>query len=177
MDSIMPLLSTTYCTVAEVQRFLSTVGAVAYADHDDDGVADTDVIEDCINQATEEIDGYAGQRHTQAALAGSSLVTRWCVIIASYFLAIRRGNPPPESLALEFNRILDPDSGMLARVATGKYQLPRVALRADLRPTWSNLRIDRRWPNSKIRVTRANSSDAATELEQDHSTEYPSVDG
>jgi len=164
MDSIMPLLSTTYCTVSEVQRFLSTVGAVAYADHDDDGVADTDVIEDCINQATEEIDGYAGQRHTQVALTGSSLVTRWCVIIASYFLAIRRGNPPPESLALEFNRILDPDSGMLARVAAGKYQLPRV-------------RIDRRWPNSKIRVTRANSSDAATELEQDHSTEYPSVDG
>ena len=72
----MGLLTTTYCTVAELQRYLSTNAVTDFADHDDDGSADTDVVEDCINQATEEIDLYCRELHTQAQLATSELIPR-----------------------------------------------------------------------------------------------------
>lgn len=164
---IMALLSTVYCTEAELQRYLSTNAVTDFADHDDDGTADTGVVDDCINQATEEIDLYLRQRYTQAVLATSELVSRWCVVIAARFLCHRRGNVVPDTIEREWNRLADPDSGMLARIAQGKLPIPGLSLRADIRPTWSNLKVDRRRLTSKIRVTKANSSDAGTALSQD----------
>ena len=172
----MPLLSTTYCSVADVQRLFSSAGVTDYADHDDDGVADTDVVEDCINQATEEIDAYARQRYEQAKLSTSTLINRWCTVLAVYFLCMRRGNTVPQSIASETERILDPDSGLLVRLSRGRYQLPGVPLREDLRPSWSNLTIDRRYPRSKTRVVRTNSSDSPTKLTRDFEEAYPSYE-
>lgn len=170
----MPLLATTYCSVADVKRLFSSAGVDAYADHDGDSSADTDVVEDCINQATEEIDAYARQRYTQSGLSGSTLINRWCTTLAVYFLCMRRGNTIPDAIATETERILDPDKGLLSRLAAGNYHLPGVAMRADMRPSWSNLRIDRRYPRSKTRVTRTNSSDSPTKLTRDFEENYPS---
>lgn len=163
----MTLLATTYCTQAELERLLSANGVLDYADHDDDGSAEAGVVDDTINQATVEIDLYAGQRYSAAALAGSTLVSRWCTIMAAYFLSYRRGNPPPDSIADEFERIANPETGLLAKVAAGKLQLSGVPLRADLRPTMSNVTVDRRHLRSTIRVTAQNSSDADTAKTQD----------
>lgn len=159
----MPLLSTTYCTIVELERFLSTNATIDFADHDADGVADTDVIEDCINQATDEIDLYARQQYTQTVLATSTLITRWCVVISARFLAQRRGNIVPDSIEVEWQRIIE----HLDAISLNTRQLPGLAKRADLRPTWSNLKIDRRYRYSTVRVTKTNSSDAPTRLTQD----------
>lgn len=169
----MTLLSTVYCTETEVERFFSTNAVTDFADHNQDGVADTGVVDDCINQATEEIDMYLRQRYTQAGLETSTLVNRWAVAIATRFLCQRRGNPPSDSLEKEWERIADPDNGLLVQIAEGKRQLPGIALRADLRPTWSNLQVDRRWRRSSIRVSQTNSSDADTALKQDKVVDYP----
>ena len=163
----MTLISPVYCTESEIQRFLSTQGVTDFADNDDDDVADTGVVDDCINQATEEIDLYARQRYTQTDLSGSTLINRWAVTIAARFLCHRRGNVVPDSIEREWIRIADPDSGLLARIAKGMMQLPNVPLRASLRPTWSNVTVDRRYDYSTIRVTRPNSSDASTAMSQD----------
>ena len=162
----MPLLSTVYCTVAELERFISSDAANDWGDHDNDGTADTDVVEDAINQATEEIDFFLRGQHAQSDLASSTLITRWCCVMAAKFLAERRGNPPPESIQLEFDRIADPISGLLAQVADRKRSLPGVNRRVDA-PGWSNLRIDRRRRVSTVRVTHANSNDQSTTRSQD----------
>jgi len=159
----MPLQSTVYCSIAELQRFLSTNAVTDFADHDADGTADTDVVEDCINQATDEIDLFARQRYTPTILATSTLITRWCVVIAARFLSQRRGNVVPDSIEVEWQRIVE----HLEAIASGLRQLPGLALRDDMRPSWSNLTIDRRWRRSTVRVTRQNSSDAPTSLTQD----------
>lgn len=173
----MTLIATTYCTEADLNRLLSASGVIAFADHDQDDAADTGVVDDCINQASQEIDAYALQRYDATGLASSNLINRWCTTMAAYFLCIRRNNPIAESLALEFNRIADPDNGLLVRLAAGTYKLPGVALSADLSPSFSNLKIDRRWPHSRVRVTRANSSSSPTTLTRDDSYEYPVTDG
>lgn len=163
----MTLISPVYCTEAELQRYLSTQGVTDFADHDDDGNADTGVVDDCINQATEEIDLYARQRYTQAGLEASTLINRWAVTIAARFLCQRRGNVVPDVIEREWQRIADPDSGLLARVAKGLIQLPGVELRGSIRPTISNLTVDRHYDYSTIRVTKTNSTNSPTLLTQD----------
>lgn len=163
----MTLLSTVYCTEAELIRYLSTNAVTDFADNDDDGTADTGVVDDCINQATEEIDLYLTQRYTQAVLSASQLVNRWCVTLAARFLCIRRGNSVPDVIEREFERVAGSPDGMLAQISDRKRDLPGSALRADLRPTWSNVVVDRRHKYSTLRVTTPNSSSASTALTQD----------
>lgn len=163
-----------YCTAADVQRYLSTTGADLWADSELQGQPNPDVYDDVIEQASAEIDLYAQQRYSAASLATSSIISRWCTTIACYFLTIRRGNPPPESLAGEFLRLTDPDTGILARIAKGLVQLPGLALRADLRPRMSNIKIDRRYVQSKQRVEKETSTDAETKLRQNLMEEVPS---
>lgn len=159
----MPLQSTVYCTIAELQRFLSANAVADFGDHDQDGSADTDVVEDCINQATDEIDMYARQQHTPAQLATSTLITRWCVVMAARFLQERRGNVVSQSIVDQWDRIIE----NLEKVSKSRLQLPGLAKRADLRPSWSNLKVDRRFRHSTIRVTKTNSSSSPTALTQD----------
>ncbi len=159
----MPLQSNALCTIAEVERFYSANAVIDAADHDADGVADTDVVEDCINQASDEIELYARQQYTPAVLATSTLVTRWCVVMSTRFLQERRGNVVSNSIAVQWDRIIE----NLEKVSENRLQLPGLAKRDDLRPTWSNLKIDRRFRHSKIRVTQTNSSSAPTKLTQD----------
>ena len=155
-----------YCVEADVRRLFSAAGVLAFSDHDQDGLSDDDVIDDCIEQGSDEITLRLNHRYNPEDLQSTRLVTRWATVLAVYFLCYRRGNPVPESIDNEFHRLMDPD-GLLDRIAKGKDQLPGVSLRCDLRPTWSNLKVDRRWPTSKTRVSRVNSSDAPTDLTQD----------
>jgi len=171
----MTLIPVEYCTADELRRQISYYGLVSWSDHAQDGVEDDAVITDAIQEASQEIDMYATQRYSNVSigsapsLADSPLVRRWAVTLACYFLSMKRGNPPPESLLNQAERLLDPINGILVRVATGKLQLPGVPLRGDLFPAWSNLAVDRRWPISKVRVTEANSSDAKTSRSRDSS--------
>lgn len=160
----MPLLSTTYCTIVELERFMSTTAVTDFADHDADGTADTDVVEDWINHATEQLDFYLRQRHRQTQLAGSTLVNRWCVRMAARYGWQSRGNSIPASVEAEYQEEIKP---ALIEVRQSREGLPGVQLRDDLRMTWSNVKIDRRYRYSTVRVTKSNSSDAPTRLTQD----------
>ena len=168
----MAILSTVYCTEAEMNLFLSANAVIDFADHDDDGSADTDVVEDAINQATETIDFYLRQRHTQAQLATSNLVNRWCTVLACRFLTQRRANGVPDSIQAEWEQEVKP---MLQEVRKGLEGIPGLALREDLRPTMSNLTVDRRYQRSTVRVTKPNSSNPPTKLTQDSVREVPRV--
>ena len=162
----MALLSTVYCTTAELGRYMSAAGVIDWADHTESGTSDTDVVEDQINEATMVIDLYLRERYTAVVMAAHTLVNRWCVRLAAYYLCTLRANPPPDTVAVEFDRIAG-DDGYLVRLKAGNMSLPDAAQSDDLRPTFSNTIIDRRYAHSKVRVTRSNSSDAPTKLTQD----------
>ena len=164
----MTLVANPFCTEAELVRRFGE-GVRNWADHDEDGTGDTGVVDDAINQATEEIFLFAGKRYTAVRLAASKLINGWAITLAGFFLSQSRGNSPPESLEAEFVRIM----ARLERVGSGADSLPGVPMRADLRPTMSNLQVDRRFLHSKTRVTRTNSSDAPTTMTQDASPDYP----
>lgn len=171
----MALLADVYCTEAEVIRFFSANGVTDHADHDDDGTADVGVVDDCINQAKVELDLFLLERYDETTLVASNLVNRWSVVVATRFLCQRRGNVVPDSIEREWTRLTDPRDGLLVRISEGQINLPGSALRADLRPSFSNLTIDQRHRRNTVRVTPTNSTDAPTALEQHTIQEVPRV--
>ena len=158
---------TTFCVEADINRLLSSAGVTDYADHDEDGTADTGVVDDCIEQASEEISAVANRFYADAQLATSSLVTRWCATMAAYYLCMRRGNPIPESMASEYERVADLDTGLLGRVGRGAYQLPGLAMQSGVVPSFSNLTVDRRYRRHRIRVTNTQTVDKDRSLQED----------
>lgn len=150
-----------YCTKADIQRLFSTCGVASYADHHD-ATDPVDVVEDCILQASEELEMYLRGKFEPASLAQSGLVTRWCTTMACYFLTLRRGNEPPQSLIDEFNRI----TGVLEKILSGTATLPGVAQRAGQQMTMSNLRVNRRFATQKIRAIADTSSNTPSAVDR-----------
>lgn len=146
------------CDQADMERLFSAYGITGFADHDEDGTNDADVVEDCIIQASGEIGMYLGQQYDTDSLASNTLVNRWAALAATYFLTMRRGNPPPVSLDTEFKRLLDPETGLIPRIGKGAIKLDGVALKGNRTLSFSNVRIDRRYPQSKVRVLQNISS-------------------
>lgn len=167
----MSLMSQCLTSHAEMERCFSSHGVTAFADHDRSGVRDDDVVDDCANEGSYEVLNYAGQRYSHTGLYGHVTSRQWATLIACRLLTIRRANPGLESFELEFARIME----LLKLVPSGQYKLFGLGERGDLRPTWSNVQVDRRHRHSTIRVTRPNSSDAPTALTQDHLQEVPVV--
>ncbi len=162
---------TAYCTKADLERKYSAAAVLEWSDHDDDGTGDDNVVADAINQGSDEIDIYARQWYSSAALAGSDLIKRWAIELSGYFLCITRGNPAPEAMQIEFDRIM----AKLQAILDGQLRLPGVPMSGDLSPTMSNLRVDRRYVQSKIRVQQTTSSPAPSVRGQNFDTNLGGV--
>lgn len=141
---------------------------VSFADHDQSQSSDTDVVEDAINEASQELELYLRPKYDQAGLTSSALVTRWCTTLATYFLCHRRGCEPPASLVTAVEYIRE----KLQKIHDCEMQLPGVSFASAQGPAFSNLTVDRRYIRSKVRVTRPNSSDERSALPQHYSQEY-----
>lgn len=163
--------TTPYCSETLLDRFMSSGFSTAAADNNADGTADTDVINDALMDATLEIWTACCGTYSDEGLEASTRVETWCKILGAYNLSMTRGNPPPDAWAMEVEKIRE----TLDKIAGGTLLLPGVSLRGDMRPTLSNLRIDRRFPNSTVRVTPTNSSSPATTLTRDAVPDYPAA--
>jgi len=166
----MALINPAYCTSADLERYLSEVGAEAFAGHTDPTQPTAGVYDDVINRATTEINLYLRRFYTAAALATHEWVKQCCIVLACYHLTLRRGNPAPDSLANDRKYLLD----QLKLINPHSFPLDGLALSHDMRPTHDNVTIDRRYQQQKIRVERNNSSDAPSTLAK-HTVDYPAV--
>lgn len=172
----MALDSVVFCTTAELDRLLSSAGVISFADHDASGASDTDVVEDCINQATAEISDRANAFYSATALSGSRTINRWCVVMSAYFLCMRRGNPIPESIQYEFDRINNMRDGLLVKLSEGIYLLAGVARKGDYGPSMSNIEISRSYPFRKQRVQPNSRPIDSTTTSQDRASNIYSIE-
>lgn len=167
----MTLIPVVYCTESDIERLFSLDGITSFADHDQDGDSDAGVVDDCINEAAQEIELYCRQRYTQASLQASTLINRWATALATLFLCERRGNPPPESLHAKVTRIYE----RLQAILEGTMSLPGLALNGGQRPAFSNLTIDRRHTRNKVRRTASNSSNQSSAVDRHDAWEIDDV--
>ena len=155
-------------TEAEMDDEVGKDAILAWADHDNSGLANDGVLTRVIDRATQEILRTAGNRYSATALSGDAEIRGWATILACYFLAKTRGNHPPDSLVDDVEWIRE----NLKSIEDGRSTLNRVAMKADLRPTMTNRTVDRRYsfrtvrkrpdstgPNSVIRDDRVTYSE------------------
>lgn len=163
-------MPTYFCTKADMQTQLSLYGLIAFSDHEETGSEDDIVIDAMRLQATQELEGYLTPLYDTDQLASSSLVARWCAILACCDLTRTRGNQVPESLYDACEKITA-KGGMIDQTKAGTFIIPGLIRKSTNAPSFSNLTIDRRYRREKIRVIRANSGPIESALERDHAPE------
>jgi hypothetical protein len=160
------------CEKTDMQNVLSAFGVEAFSDHEETGADNDAVIDFCRTQATGEMRGWIGQLYELTELSKSELVTAWVAVMSCYYLCMKRGNPIPDSLVDEYDRITNPQTGIIAQVQKEKFLIPDIRRKATNIPVFSNMTIDRRYRRETVRVTSANSSQLTpTKLEQDTAPE------
>ncbi len=162
---------TTLCTKDDMVNYLSLRGVISFSDHDDTGVENDEVINDCRQFSSDELIGWLSPMYAVSELALSTLVTRWATIIACYRLCKTRGNPVPESLHEEYENLISIPNGMVHQARNQKFIIPNIRRQTINVPAFSNLTIDRRYRREKIRVIQANSSNIPSAIEQDATNE------
>lgn len=147
-----------------MEEIFSSVGVEEASDHNDIGEADSDVVERARTRATEEINRYC-LKYTAAQLETSSIVNDWCAWLALFYLCRYRGNPCPQSIVDEAVDIRE----QLEEIRAGVGVLPDIPMRADFRPSFSNVAINRsrRHP---VRVDHETSDKVPTALPQNLDT-------
>jgi hypothetical protein len=174
-------MTAVYTTTTELDRMLSAAGVVSFSDHDDNGDGDSAVVTEVIERASVHVASYVARQYEIGTLANDVQIREWTTVIAAYQLCLTRGNMPPESLAIRYNSIADPDAGILAKIADKHKwhgRLLTATRRRDkaMHPSFSNLTVDRRYPQERVRVTSRNSNGETSALEQDIQTGFASYE-
>ena len=88
-----------YCTLADIERRITSDDLVRLADHDGDGLADAAVVTQAIEDAQGVIDSYLGVVYAVPIPAPIPDVLRqYCVTMAVYFLCKGRRALTPETI-------------------------------------------------------------------------------
>lgn len=152
-------------------RYISEYGIISWADHDQDGVADDGVLEDCKTYAMGLLVGRLSPRYTYAVLITAPMMEEVFAIIALRELTLRRGNPPPASLETRYQEIMARD-GLLDDIVSGRMPLVDadgnpIRLKNSNIPQHANLQIDRRFSERRVRVVTGSSNMSPTKLRRD----------
>lgn len=161
-------MAVTLVTDAELDRYMSAFGVVVFADHDDDGVSDDEVVNDCKTYATGTILGRLSKRYLPSIIASATIMPEIAAIVTLRTLCLRRGNQPPSSLEGAYHDIVD-QGGILDEIVSGKL----VLVDADGNPLaqklgkammHSNIVIDRIYTENQQRVITGSSNRVPSQL-------------
>ena len=161
--------------------YMSAYGIRSWTNHtesDDPGQPDEDAVADayenalvlyhCKVFARSFMASKLAKRYEYSMLDDCPMMIEvWCVIVLRT-LCFRRGNPPPASLEFRYQEIVAKD-GLLDQLASGMLMLtdlngnPLRPKNANA-PSWSNLQIDRWYPEAKVRVVSGNSDMTTSKL-------------
>src|SRR5262245_55184871 len=170
-----------FCTEEDVKFVLSASGVRLRLDDNADGAVSGIELNWFVRArswGTSRVVHYLHTLYEPDDLANNEMVVQWASIIAAHWLAVRRGNPAPQSLremlygdGSEENRGV---YGEMLDVKKGLFQLEDVGLRNAGWPAWSNVRRDIWYRVRQTRVERPISERTPTEYSQnvDHAAEH-----
>jgi phage gp36-like protein len=139
-----------YGTQEKLERRLSQVGADLRLDDDPDSV------EDCLDNASAEIDNCCRLKYSQAALAASEWIKMKWVDLATMFLCERRGNSAPASVRRAYDLAME----QLNKVMNGLLDIADAPKSKASVPVLSSMRI-RLSPIPRMVVERSSSTGTA----------------
>ncbi|MEL6898773.1 MAG: hypothetical protein AAFP90_21965 [Planctomycetota bacterium] len=138
----------------ELRGLFSNPGLIAFADMDCDGVADEDVMNQAILKASAHVGGKLRPTYEISKVVDDPLVRHWAKMFAACALCVLRGNPVPETWAMECQEIRDEFLNPIAADEwDGELSVPKRSSRLSKAPTYSNAEVNLRCPSRPIRVT------------------------
>lgn len=163
-----------------LDRFMSALGIRTWTNHDEtnDGDGVQELIDDANENAAVSLDAkvYAGtflggrlsNKYEYTTLQQAPLMIEIWAVVCLRTLCFRRGNPPPKSLEARYQEIVEKD-GLLDQIASGKMKLTDVygtplPPKNPGAPSHANLQIDRRYPESSVRVVTGSSDTKSSPL-------------
>lgn len=160
-----------YCTDAQLDGYMSAYGVISFADHDQDGTSDANVVDDCKTYGFGYLTSRLVQRYTAAILATVPMIAEVAAIIVLRELCLRRGNAPPASLEMRYQEITQ-QGGLLDQIVMGKLLLVDlnglpVRMANGNTPAHANLLVDRRFAERRVRVVTGSSNMDPTKLRRD----------
>lgn len=170
----MSIASNPIGTDEDLVGYMSTYGIRSWTNHtetDDPGADDEDLVADAAENALvlSQCKTFGGsfiasklsRRYEYSMLQNAPMMIEIWSVIVLRTLTLRRGNPPPASLEFRYQEIVARD-GLLDQIASG--MLPLTDTNGNpLRPKnsnspgFSNLQVDRIYPESKVRVVTGSS--------------------
>ena len=152
-------MTQTYCTKSDIEALWDPADLLASVDDDASGTysaTEDGYITRAIERAAGRMNAYLEQRYKLADLAGNA----WCrdanAAIAAYLLSIRRGDPAPAPLQLQY----DAYASDLYDISRCRLSVPEATQTLEMIPTVSNFRIDPRQSRAKVRRVSEISSGA-----------------
>lgn len=143
-----------YCTAANIESLFSVAGVRNRVDDETDGIGDSALVDDCIEQASADFDMALGQRYSPEVLAVQRWVKWSCAFRAACYVCQRRGLGIPsgwekrqEELALALERLRD-----------GYDKLPDAPERSTRMPVTIGMHFDRRARENRVRVNPSTTS-------------------
>jgi hypothetical protein len=172
----MALVALTTCS--RLNSFLTVYGVASFTEEDSQNCT-TQIVRECINYASAMLLGRLAGVYPASRLGGAVLLQEMATVIAARVLCTRRGNPIPESLEMRYQEILE-KGGLLDQIANSQILLydqngNLIAGIGAQAPIVSNLQVDRRYWNEKVRVVRGTSMKANSGLERDFATDHIGV--
>jgi len=158
---MVEVLTNVYTSQAEVESIYSVAG-FDFTTDDRTGAPLTQTILEFVEDATDQINQYAGLRYLETDMVNSRWVRSRASWIAAYRFAQRRGNPAAASLADRFEEIMQE----LRDVRSEDIDIPRLGTSGNFIPSISNYKIDDRFRERKVRV-QTNISSGGIYSEQD----------
>ena len=110
----------------------------------------SEALNDSIMDATDTVNQYCLVIYPETELEKSRWVSRRACYLACHFLSQRRGNP--SQYQERHDRIIVELQGVMDT----RLYIPRIVPRGELTPSMSNLIVDDRYCQNKLRVVRAN---------------------
>lgn len=143
-------LAYTYCTQDDVDAIVSALNRTSMMDDDESGTLDATeqgFVTKAINWATDRVNFFAAVRYAPSSLAQSWFINSLCSILATKWISMHRGNPPPEAI----DELYDDAIRDLERIHAG-WQVPIISPRMVIWPFISNVNVDEIYRLRKIRV-------------------------
>jgi transposase InsO family protein len=130
-----------------------------------------EIVEDCQNHSSGLLASRLAQRYEYSVLLTVPMLVEVHCIMTLRDLTLRRGNPTPASLEQRYQEIMQKD-GLLDQIAKGHLLLVDenglpVRMKNANTPKHSNLQVDRRFAERRVRVVTGSSNTEPSKLRRD----------
>lgn len=158
------------CELGNIESVLSAEGVMLRTDdvfpYDTTTIA---FVNDCIEEATNDIHMYVWERYATADLEGTVWGKWKCAVISACLLCARRGNSPPKALQARCDRIYEE----LEAIRDGHLSIPNLAESKRQIPSMSNVMVSNLYRVGRVRVvgpTSLGRKESTVARHADHST-------